>query len=265
MLFYCFALAWFAREYSGKEFPERNVAKLLEVFDVQKIRGVVPLSHSTNTASYYSFYDEFPECRYSALDQGRCFTCWAMAVSSVVSHRFCRLMKKRIVLHPFHPIYCTPEKRGCNLGGHEHLAWRYAEYSGLVRATSGKNLSCDVPKNTRRYKIQYGSVKTFVGEDEIREEILKNGPVTGLIYLTEDLYSYGGGVYENRNVAVYDQLHAVEIIGWGNDFGTPYWLVQNSFGNDWGENGTMKILRGRNELGIETYATAGIPLLTMES
>ena len=83
--------------------------------------------------------------------------------------------------------------------------------------------------------------------------------MTGLIHLTEDLYSYGGGVYENDDIEAYDQLHTVEIVGWGEEQGRSYWLVQNSFGNEWGENGTMKILRGSNALGIESYATAGMP------
>lgn len=138
------------------------------------------------------------------------------------------------------------------------MAWRYAEYSGFVRM-SKRNLTCDVPERVRRYRIEHGSVKTFVGEDEIRDEIRKNGPVTGLMHLIEDLYSYGGGVYESESTEAYEQLHTVEIVGWGEEGGTPYWLVQNSFGSEWGENGTIRILRGGNVLGIESYATAGVP------
>jgi len=31
--------------------------------------------------------------------------------------------------------------------------------------------------------------------------------------------------------------HAVKIIGWGVEKGTPYWLVANSWNTDWGDNG----------------------------
>lgn len=236
----------------------RNSARLLEI-NGPIVRGVVPASATTKSAGNYSFYDEFPECRFPSFDQGKCFSCWAMAVASVLSHRFCRATGKRVMLMPFHPVYCAPERRGCNFGGHEHLAWRYAEYTGFVKMKKNRNLTCEVPNRTRRYRIEHGSVSTFVGEDEIREEIRKNGPVTGLVYLTEDLYSYGGGIYENEVAETYDQLHTVEIVGWGEENGKTYWIVQNSFGNEWGENGTVRILRGRNELGIESYATAGVP------
>lgn len=31
--------------------------------------------------------------------------------------------------------------------------------------------------------------------------------------------------------------HAVRILGWGVENGTPYWLVGNSWNTDWGDNG----------------------------
>jgi C1A family cysteine protease len=34
-----------------------------------------------------------------------------------------------------------------------------------------------------------------------------------------------------------DGGHAVKMIGWGTEKGTPYWLLANSWNNDWGDNG----------------------------
>lgn len=31
--------------------------------------------------------------------------------------------------------------------------------------------------------------------------------------------------------------HAVKVLGWGEENGTPYWLVANSWNSDWGDNG----------------------------
>ena len=53
--------------------------------------------------------------------------------------------------------------------------------------------------------------------------------------------------------------HAIRILGWGTENGTPYWLVANSWNYDWGDKGYFKILRGKNECGIEGQIAAGIP------
>lgn len=58
----------------------------------------------------------------------------------------------------------------------------------------------------------------------------------------------------------YVDYHAVKILGWGEENGTPYWLAANSFNTYWGENGFFKILRGANECYIEESMYAGLPL-----
>ena len=50
----------------------------------------------------------------------------------------------------------------------------------------------------------------------------------------------------------------MKIVGWGVDSSVPYWLVANSWNTDWAENGYFRILRGKNECGIEDGVVAGI-------
>ncbi|PAV79919.1 hypothetical protein WR25_23894 [Diploscapter pachys] len=45
--------------------------------------------------------------------------------------------------------------------------------------------------------------------------------------------------------------HAVKLVGWGTENGTPFWRIANSWNADWGENGYFRILRGVDECGIE--------------
>lgn len=53
--------------------------------------------------------------------------------------------------------------------------------------------------------------------------------------------------------------HAIRILGWGEENGTPYWLIANSWNSDWGDNGYFKILRGSDHCGIESSINAGLP------
>jgi len=53
--------------------------------------------------------------------------------------------------------------------------------------------------------------------------------------------------------------HAVKLLGWGVENGVKYWLLANSWNEDWGAEGFFKILRGSNHCGIEGGLVAGTP------
>jgi cathepsin B len=70
--------------------------------------------------------------------------------------------------------------------------------------------------------------------------------------------SYNGGIYRRSS----DNLlggHAVKIVGWGKDEsdGTEYWIVANSWGPKWGEEGFFRIAFG--ECQFESSLWAGKP------
>merc|ERR1712072_1675659 len=68
---------------------------------------------------------------------------------------------------------------------------------------------------------------------------------------------YSGGVLDNA--ACGSSLdHGVLIVGYGTDGGKDYWTVKNSGGASWGENGYVRILRGKTgpgECGIKSQAS----------
>jgi hypothetical protein len=54
--------------------------------------------------------------------------------------------------------------------------------------------------------------------------------------------------------------HAVLAVGYGVENGVPYWLIKNSWGADWGDNGYFKMEMGKNMCGEYSY-TLSDPLI----
>jgi hypothetical protein len=104
-----------------------------------------------------------------------------------------------------------------------------------------------------RYGGVPGSVFEIHGIAATMAEILKNGPVGARISVTPDFMNrYRGGVFNRTYDPAEGSGHKVSLVGWGStDQGVPYWLIQNSWGTWWGENGFGRILRGANVMGIE--------------
>merc|ERR1719240_1533888 len=78
---------------------------------------------------------------------------------------------------------------------------------------------------------------------------------------------YGGGIFSQPTISSpaplhkggvewYQVDHAVLLVGWGEELGQKYWIVQNSWGEDWGESGFFRIDRDINDSGIESIVVA---------
>lgn len=69
------------------------------------------------------------------------------------------------------------------------------------------------------------------------------------------------GVYRHHTDKKHES-HSIRLLGWGVDNGDPYWLLANSWGTEWGDNGFIKVLRGSNECEIENRVVFGTPKIS---
>lgn len=108
-------------------------------------------------------------------------------------------------------------------------------------------------KNDKHFASSSYSVK---GVTNMQKELMEKGTLSVSLTVYEDFESYAGGVYQHKTGKNLGG-HAIKMIGWGVDNGTPYWLCVNSWNDSWGEKGLFRILRGSNECGIEGGVVAG--------
>lgn len=82
------------------------------------------------------------------------------------------------------------------------------------------------------------------------------GPIAvGIDATNDDFYFYGGGIYYHERCNPEYLDHAVLVVGYGEEDDSDYWLVKNSWGIGWGENGYVRMARNKdNNCGIASHS-----------
>lgn len=97
-----------------------------------------------------------------------------------------------------------------------------------------------------------GSRHLSEGKVEFMKEVLQSDTMAVAIDASYSGFAlYKSGVFTDVDCPT-DLNHAVAIVGWGNDGTYDYWILRNSWGSTWGDNGYMyiEIVDGEGLCGI---------------
>ena len=182
-----------------------------------------------------------------------CGSCWAHAATSSLSDRINILrggVTPFVHLAPQVLVNCVTanQSHGCH-GGDTSAAFAYMAASGVpdescqnYEATGdgkectalnicrtcapGKGCTPIVEPQLKLWKVEeHGQV---FGATNMMAEIAARGPITCTIACPETLENYTGGIYKDETGAISPD-HDIEVAGWGEEGGVPYWHVRNSY------------------------------------
>lgn len=232
------------------------------------------------------------------VDQGFCGSCYAMATVSSMTSRF--RVATGEVDHPLlsaqNILGCSRTNQGCD-GGYPYLAAKYGEDVGFVAESCDTYKDDDVQQGTctndqqcaqtRYFAKDYKYVGGYYGgcsEVEMMKEIKERGPVMVAFEAPVSLFYYHGGIFTGPDPEKQEEgtatewqhtNHAVVAVGWGVDEDKPdpknngepmkYWIIKNTWGDDWGEGGYFKIRRSTDECGIESMAVTAEAVINPSS
>ncbi|GMT10792.1 hypothetical protein PFISCL1PPCAC_2089, partial [Pristionchus fissidentatus] len=205
-----------------------------------------------------------------------CGSCWVFGTTGALNDRYNVARKgawPMTVVSPQEIIDCGG--RGNCQGGEVTDVMEHARTVGMVeegcnayRANNGVCTpfyrcghcwpgNCYGVKNYTRYYVnEYGKVS---GREKIQAEIQSRGPLACGIGATPKFeFNYFGGVYAEKSNLTSN--HIVTLTGWGVEekTNTEYWIVRNSWGEEWGEKGWYRVVTSLYENGTGNDYNMGI-------
>ncbi|GFE53977.1 cysteine peptidase [Babesia ovis] len=176
-------------------------------------------------------------------DQGMCGSCWAFAAVSAVESIFKIENNMDVRLSEQELVSCQLSCQGCN-GGYSDYALNYIKVNGIHSTDKWPYIANDgncVPREGVKYHI--GGYMGAKGP-YIATQLLVMAPTVVYVAVSDDLMHYSGGIF-NGECSDTELNHAVLLVGEGYDseLKKRYWLLKNSWGPNWGEDGYFRLER----------------------
>jgi len=199
-------------------------------------------------------------------DQGGCGSCWAFSATEVIESAVAIATGKLEVLAPQELVDCAPNPKECGgtggcEGSTQWLGFNYTTTVGMVLETAYPYMAHDQKCKESVVKKPAVGIKGYErlpANDyaALMKAVATVGPIAVSVDASWGLYEEG--VFDHGCGTTID--HAVTLVGYGTEGGADYWLVRNSWGKSWGEEGYIKIKRfgaAAEPCGIDTRPQDG--------
>lgn len=186
-------------------------------------------------------------------DQGKCGSCWSFStVVGLEGWEKIHGSGTLVSLSEQQLVDCnTKVNQGCD-GGLMEYAYKYVQQNqGLYNENDypyvGTDNKCKPASSlSKKYADIHGCYAVEANNELALQGAIANfGPIS--VAIEADQFSfqfYKQGVYDDIKCGT-NLNHGVAVVGYGIDDQSqlPYWIVKNSWGTNWGENGYIRLLR----------------------
>jgi len=189
-------------------------------------------------------------------DQEQCGSCWAFCTVVAFEGAYFLEHNQLLSLSEQQIVDCDEDDSGCNGGWPTNAMNWVKEHGGIMLEEDYPYEAYDdqCRFDASKAKMQVKSVHTFAARNEkkMMTAVQQYGPLA--IALDASKFDwYSSGIMDGNGCYAGQPDHGVAVVGWGVEGNTKYWIVRNSWGSSWGEDGYVRIVRGQNACGVEDY------------
>ncbi|NXN94851.1 CATS protein, partial [Rhinopomastus cyanomelas] len=201
-------------------------------------------------------------CVTAVKNQGACGSCWAFSAVGALEAQMKLKTGKLVSLSAQNLVDCSTSygNKGCS-GGFMTRAFQYIiDNEGIDSDESypytAQNGTCHYNASERAATCSEYVELPYGDEEALKDTVANVGPVSVAIDAAQPtFFLYRSGVYDDPQ-CTQEVNHGVVIIGYGTLNEKDYWLVKNSWGSQFGDEGYIRMARNHgNHCGIASYAS----------
>jgi len=184
-------------------------------------------------------------------DQAACGSCWSFSATGAIEGALAINNGELVSLSEQQLLDCSKDygNWGCG-GGLPDQAFEYVIDNGICLEDDvpykAVEQTCKPCSTNDAVKINHCVDVTSLNQNDLKLAVSR-GPVSVAIEADTSIFQlYKGGIISSDECGTYLD-HAVLIVGYGTENDQMYWLVKNSWGEDWGEDGYLRILRSESD------------------
>jgi len=190
-------------------------------------------------------------------NQGQCGSCWAFSATGSTESAIAISTGKLNSLSEQQLVDCSDNdgNKGCN-GGIMQDAFKYIEQNGgLCSEEEYPYKGVDGTCKSSSCGTKYDAIKTYGdvtkdNEDDLETATVKQ-PISVAVEADQSTFQfYSKGTIMTGNCGTKTD-HGVLIVGYNNEASTKYWIVKNSWGVTWGDEGYCYICKDCDKNGAE--------------
>lgn len=196
-------------------------------------------------------------------NQGLCGDCYAFAVTGNIEGIWMLAGNDLVSLSEQEIVSCDATNFACQ-GGTQEAAfqWLLAARNGSISSEASypyASQNGSAPTCNRTAENSGAIISDYVNlpqeEDAIAVAVAEQGPISIAVDATS-WQIYTEGILTNCIAKQVD--HAVLIVGFDDTFSPAYWIIKNSWGKDWGEDGYIRVEKGSNQCLLTTMPSTAV-------